>query len=171
MAPAGPIAAVFCVLHVLPLISTPLSMAITVKEQVVRMLPYMLLQVGLNLLLDWALIPVFGVAGAIGAVAGTFFLTIPLRLRAVRSILGGIHFPTSFFLRNLLAAVALAAVMSPLAPRLNLAALAALGSAYLLLFVVMIRVLRLIRPADVADLRALGISRVNRALDRLVGAH
>jgi O-antigen/teichoic acid export membrane protein len=169
MAPAGPIAAAFCVLHVLPLISTPLSMAITVKEQVLRMLPYMLMQVGLNLLLDWALIPRFGIPGAIGAVAGTFLLTIPWRLRAVRAIVGGIHFPTAFFVRHLLVAGALAAALSPLAGKLNLAALSLLGCAYLVLFAVLVRALRLIRPSDVADLRALGMSRVNRALDRFVG--
>lgn len=169
MAPAGPIAAAFCVLHVLPLISTPLSMAITVKEKVLRMLPYMLLQVGINLLLDWILIPQFGIPGAIGAVAGTFVLTIPWRLRAVRGILGGIHFPTAFFVRHLLLVSALAAVLSPLARHLNLGALAALGCVYLVLYPVLIRLLRLVRPSDVEDLRALGIGRVNYALDLLVG--
>lgn len=170
MAPAGPIAAAFCVLHVLPLISTPLSMAITVREQVLRMLPYMLLQVGVNLLLDWALIPSFGIPGAIAAVAGTFVLTIPWRLRAVRSILGGIHFPVSFFIRHLLVTGVLAAALSPLASHLNLAMLLILGCAYLLSYGALIRVLRLIRPADVSDLRALGISRINRGLDLLVGS-
>jgi O-antigen/teichoic acid export membrane protein len=170
MAPAGPIAAAFCVLHVLPLISTPLSMAITVKEQVLRMLPYMLMQVGVNLLLDWALIPRFGVPGAIGAVAGTFLLTIPWRLKAVHAILGRLHFPTVFFLRHLFVTGALAAVLSPLARHLNLTALIALGGAYLVCYAFLTRALRLIRPSDVADLRALGMSRVNRALDLFVSS-
>jgi hypothetical protein len=56
-----------------------------------------------------------------------------------------------------------------LAGKLNLAALSLLGCAYLVLFAVLVRALRLIRPSDVADLRALGMSRVNRALDRFVG--
>ena len=169
MAPAGQIAAAFCVLQVLPLISTPLSMAITVKEKVLRMLPYMLLQVGINLLLDWVLIPRFGIPGAIGAVAGTFLLTIPWRLRAVRGILGGIHFPTAFFVRHLLVVIALAAALSPLARHLNLWMLAVLGCTYLVLYPFLIRLLRLVRPSDVADLRAIGMARVNRALDMLVG--
>ena len=169
MAPAGPVAAAFCVLHVLPLISTPLSMAITVKEEVLRMLPYMLLQVGLNLLLDWLLIPRFGIPGAVGAVAGTFLLTIPWRLRAVRNILGGIHFPTAFFVRHLLVSGALAAVLSPLARHLNLWMLAVLGGVYLVFYLFVIRLLRLVRSSDVADLRALDMARVNRALDLLVG--
>ncbi len=169
MAPAGPIAAAFCALHVLPLISTPLSMAITVKEQVLRMLPYMLLQVGINLLLDWALIPRYGIPGAIIAVAGTFLVTIPWRLKAVRAILGGLHFPTAFFVRHLLVAGTLAAILSPLARYLNLVTLILLGGAYLLCYAVLTRVLRLIRPSDVSDLRTLGMSRVNRALELLVG--
>lgn len=169
MAPAGPVAATFCVLHVLPLISTPLSMAITVKEQVVRMLPYMLLQVGINLLLDWALIPRFGIPGAIGAVAGTFLLTIPWRLRAVRSILGSIHFPTAFFLRHLLGTGLLAAALSPLASRLNLVGLMLTGCAYLVCYLLLTRALRLVRPSDVADLRALGMARVNRMLNLFIG--
>jgi O-antigen/teichoic acid export membrane protein len=169
MAAAGPIAAAFCVLHVLPLISTPLSMAITVKEQVSRMLPYMLLQIGLNLLLDWILIPRYGIAGAIGAVAGTFVLTIPWRLRAVRAVLGGIHFPVAFFLRHLLVVGALAAALSPLAPHLNLWTLVALGGTYLAVYLALIRLLRLIRPEDVADLRSMGMTRANQALALFVG--
>ncbi len=169
MAPAGPVAAAFCVLHVLPLISAPLSMAITVKEKVLQMLPYMLLQVGVNLLLDWLLIPRFGMAGAVAAVAGTFVLTIPWRLKAVRGILGGIHFPTGFFLRQVAVTVVLAAALSPLAPHLNLVMLVLLGGAYLALYPVLIRLLRLVRPEDVTELRALGLARVNRVLDLVIG--
>jgi O-antigen/teichoic acid export membrane protein len=169
MAAAGPVAAAFCVLHVLPLISTPLSMAITVKEQVMRMLPYMLMQIALNLLLDWFLIPRFGIPGAIGAVAGTFFLTIPWRLKAVRSIVGGIHFPMAFFFRHLLVVGTLAAALSPLARHLNVGALAALGCAYLVVYLALIRLLRLIRPEDVADLRSMGMKRANQALALFVG--
>ncbi len=87
----------------------------------------------------------------------------------VRAILGGIHFPTAFFVRHLLVAGALAAGLSPLARHLNLPTLVLLSCAYLGLYAVLTRGLRLIRPADVADLRALGMSRVNRALDLLVG--
>jgi len=170
MAPAGPIAAAFCILHVLPLISTPLSIAITVKEKVLQMLPYMVLQVGINLLLDWALIPRFGMNGAVAAVGGTFILTIPWRLKAVRSILGGIHFPTAFFIRQVLVTGVIAAVLSPLAPHLNIFTLGLLGLAYLASYPVLIRLLRLVRPADVADLRALKMSRVNRLLDLLMGS-
>lgn len=169
MAPAGPIAAAFCVIHVLPLISTPLSMAITVKEKVLQMLPYMLLQVGINLLLDWVLIPRFGMFGAVAAVAGTFVLTIPWRLKAVRSILGGIHFPLMFFLRLLGVFMGIAALLSPLAPHLNLVTFTLLGSVYLACYPVAIRVFRLVRPADVVDLRALDMRRVNRLLDLLMG--
>jgi len=169
MSPAGPVAAAFCILHVLPLISTPLSMAITVKEKVLQMLPYMLLQVGVNLLLDWLLIPHFGMAGAVAAVAGTFVLTIPWRLRAVRNILGGINFPVGFFIRQVLATFVPAAVLSPLAPHLNLVSLLILGATYLALYPVLIRMLHLVRPGDMADLRSLGISKINRVLDLLTG--
>ena len=168
MAGAGPVAAAFCILHVLPMISTPLSMAIAVKEQVLRMFPYMLLQVGINLTLDWILIPRFGIPGAIAAVFGTFLMTIPLRLRAVRSILGGIHFPASFFLRHLFAAAILAALLSPVAQKLSLVTLTLLGGAYLLLYVVLTRLLRLIRPSDVEELRSIGLNRVNFVLKLLV---
>jgi O-antigen/teichoic acid export membrane protein len=170
MAPAGPIAAAFCILHVLPLISTPLSIAITVKEKVLQMLPYMVLQVGINLLLDWALIPRFGMLGAVAAVGGTFILTIPWRLKAVRSILGGIHFPLAFFIRQVAVTGVFAAALSPLAPHLTIFTLPLLGLAYLACYPVLIRVLRLVRPADVKDLRALNMSRVNRLLDLLMGS-
>jgi len=169
MAPAGPVAAAFCILHVLPLVSTPLSMAITVKEKVLQMLPYMLLQVGVNLLLDWLLIPRFGMPGAVAAVALTFILTIPWRLRAVRNILGSINFPTRFFLRQVLATVVPAAILSPLAPYLNLVTLILVGAAFLALYPVLIRLLHLVRPDDMADLRSLGIARINKLLELLTG--
>ncbi len=168
MAPAGPIAALFCILHVLPLISTPLSIAITVKEKVLHMLPYMLLQVGVNLLLDIALIPRWGMYGAVAAVGGTFFLTIPWRLNAVRAILGGIYFPTRFFIRHVLVMGTLSALLSPLAAHLTIFTLTLLGLTYLLAYPFAIRYLHLLQPADVADLRALNMPRVNRVLDLLV---
>jgi len=169
MAPAGVVAATFCILHILPLVSMPLSMAITVKEQVLRMLPYMVLQIAINLALDWLLIPRFGMGGAMAAVAGTFILTIPWRLRAVRGILGSISFPTGFFIRVLLCTAVLAGCLAPLARHLNLVTFFLLGVGYCLLYVVLLRLLRIIRPSDVADLRGLKLAKVNRLLDLLVG--
>jgi len=125
--------------------------------------------VGINLLLDWALIPRFGMYGAVVAVGGTFVLTIPWRLRAVRSILGGIHFPVAFFIRQVAVTGVFAAALSPLAPHLTIFTLPLLGLAYLACYPVLIRLLHLVRPADVADLRALNMSRVNRLLNVLMG--
>ena len=169
MKDAGTVAAAFSLLHVLPLISMPLSMAITTKEKVLNMLPYMLLQVVMNLGLDWLLIPRFGIPGAVGAVLATFVLTIPLRLRAVRQIVGGIYFPTRFLLRTLGVAALLSGALSFLAPHVNVAGLFALGLAYLGVFAVSIRVVKLLSPADVRDLRSLGLGKINRVLDLLVG--
>lgn len=112
MRSSGWIAAVFCLLHALPLISMPLSMAITAREKVLNMLPYMVMQVAVNLLLDFLLIPRWGIPGAVAAVALTFIVTIPIRLRAVRQILGAVYFPAGFCFRIALTVAALAGGLS-----------------------------------------------------------
>jgi O-antigen/teichoic acid export membrane protein len=97
----GKLAALFCLLHLLPLISTPLSMAIQAKEKVFNMFPTMLLQLSVNIALDYLFIVELkmGLMGAISAVFLTFALTIPIRLYVVKLIIGGIYFPVKFFLK------------------------------------------------------------------------
>lgn len=169
MAAAGPVAAVFCLLHALPLISMPLSMAITAKERVLSMLPYMVGQVALNLLLDWLLIPRWGIPGAIAAVSLTFLGTIPLRLRAVRAILGSIAFPAGFCLRMATVSAALAGLLGLAAPRLGPAGLAAAAVLFLALYAAAVRLLRLLREADLEDLNRLATAKLARVLRLLAG--
>jgi O-antigen/teichoic acid export membrane protein len=170
MREAGPVASAFCVLHVMPLVSMPLSMAIMAREKVLAMLPLMLLQVAMNLALDAILIPAWGLKGAVAAVALTFILTIPVRLRAVRRLVGGIWFPTSFLLRLLAPSVALAVALRLFFPEPGLPSLLGLAAAYVALLVASVRGLGLIRESDVVAARELGFPRLNRALDLLLGS-
>jgi len=98
---AGLIASAFCIVLLLPLISIPLSTALKAKEKAHNMLPMMMFQIAVNLFLDWLLIVNLhlGLWGGVGAVAGTFFLTIVPRLMVARRLIGGIYFPGRFFLR------------------------------------------------------------------------
>lgn len=169
MAAAGPIAAAFCLLHALPLISMPLSMAITARERVLSMLPYMVGQVLLNLLLDWLLIPRWGIHGAVGAVALTFLLTIPLRLNAVRAILGTIAFPLPFCLRIGAVSVVLAGLLGLSASHLNLAGLGAAAVLFLALYAASIRGLRLLNADDMEDLNRLATAKLARGLRWFAG--
>ena len=161
-------ASAFCIFHVLPMISIPLSMAILAKEKAINMLPMLLLQVSVNLGLDLLLIPSWGIPGAIAAVFGTYLLTIPVRLRAVKRLIGGIYFPIGFFLRILLLPTLVAAVLSCFAGYLNLPAYLALGAGYLVVYAGMIRVFRLVRAEEVAEFSSLGLPKLNRVLDLLV---
>jgi O-antigen/teichoic acid export membrane protein len=70
---AGHVASAFCMVLVLPLFSMPLSAAIKAKEKVLNMVPMQVLQIVVNLALDWWLIVHLrmGVWGGIIAVAGT----------------------------------------------------------------------------------------------------
>ncbi len=168
MAAAGWVASCFCVLHLLPLISMPLGMAIVVKEKVIVTLPLLVLQVAVNLLLDWLLIPRFGMAGAVAAVGLTFVLTIPVRLAVVRRLIGGVWFPAGFMLRVAVPTMLLALLLLPLASRLNVPALLFLAVFYLSAYVLLVKRLRLLRADDVADLRRLELGHLNRVLDWLV---
>ena len=178
---AGYIASAFCMVLVLPLVSMPLSAAIKAKEKVLNMVPMLVLQIVVNLLLDWWLIVhlKMGVWGGILAVVGTFVLTIPIRLAVVRGIIGGIHFPAAFCLRMAAPLALLGMGFHWAAERtglfgifsnrlVNLALLFAIGVCYLLLFLLTVRGLRLVRHSDVEDFQSLEIRKLNAALHFLV---
>ncbi|VGO11532.1 hypothetical protein PDESU_00076 [Pontiella desulfatans] len=178
---AGLIASAFCMVLVLPLVSMPLSAAIKAKEKVLNMVPMLILQIVVNIFLDWLLIVHYrmGVWGGILAVAGTFVLTIPFRLLVVRGIIGGIHFPAAFCLRITAALAALGWGMHWVAEKtrlfevfesrlVNMAVLFAIGGIYLGLFLLAVRHLRLIRRSDVQDFQALDIKKLNAVLGFLV---
>jgi O-antigen/teichoic acid export membrane protein len=164
MRAAGWVAAVFCVLHSLPLISMPLSMAITAREKVLNMLPYMIMQVAVNLVLDYLLIPRWGVPGAVAAVALTFIVTIPIRLWAVRQILGAINFPAAFCVRIGGSALVMAGGLFVMLPVLNLPGLLGVAVLYLGAYFVAVRQLGLIRAADSDDLQLLAIGRMEKVV-------
>ncbi len=178
---AGYIASAFCLVLTLPLISMPLSAAIKAKEKVLNMVPMLLLQIVVNLILDWLLIVHFrwGLWGGICAVVGTFLLTIPFRLWVVRGILGGIYFPGRFFLRIFTALALLGITFRWSALKwglfslsghqwINVALLFAMAGLYLFLFLLSIRYLRLVRKEDIEDFQALDIPKLNKLLHFLV---
>jgi len=179
---AGQLASAFCIVLLFPLISIPLSMALKAKERVHHMLPMTLLQIFVNLALDWLLIVHYryGVWGGVAAVAGTFFITISPRLLVARSIIGGIYFPGKFFLRMVLTLLLEAGAFFWLTRKIqlfdrftnevvNIGLLFAIGLVYLLIFSVLVRVLRLVRHADIVDFKTLGIPRLNRLLGLFFG--
>ncbi len=179
---AGRLASVFCIVLLFPLISIPLSTALRAKEKVHSMLPMMLIQIGINLFLDWFLIVNLrlGIWGGVGAVVGTFFLTIVPRLMVARRLIGGIYFPVGFFLRIVLAVVleATAFFWGTRQIRLferftnewiNIGLLFAVGIVFLLVFLLLVRYLRLVRQSDIADFQALEIPKLNKLLTRMFG--
>jgi len=168
MAPAGFVAAVFFIYYTLTIIAAPLSMAIVTKEKILYTQPLMVLQIVVNLILDYLLIPRFQLYGALAAVTGTWVLTIPVRLYVVSRLVGGIHFPTRFFLRTAAVVCVLAGVMSPAAPHLNLVGVILIGIVYGGAYLVLQRLLHLVRYEDTRDLRNLGLAKLNKALDWLV---
>ncbi|MDH3982359.1 MAG: oligosaccharide flippase family protein [Kiritimatiellaceae bacterium] len=178
---AGPLASAFCIVLLLPLVSMPLSAAIKAREKVLNMVPMLVLQIVVNLLLDWLLIVKFklGVWGGVGAVVGTFVLTIPFRLFIVRRIIGGIHFPMYFFLRITTTLLLLAGSIRWIIGKvglfdlfdgqlINVGLLLTVGGCYLLLFLLAVRYLHLVRKEDIVDFQALEIRKLNLLLRFLV---
>jgi O-antigen/teichoic acid export membrane protein len=179
---AGQLASVFCIVLLFPLISIPLSMALKAKEKVHNMLPLMVLQIVVNLTLDWLLIVHlrWGVWGGVAAVAATFFITISPRLMVARDIIGGIYFPLGFFLRIALALVVEAGALFWVTRQLrvferftnewlNIGLLFGVGLAYITLFLLSVRILRLVRQSDIADFKSVNIPSLNKLLGRLFG--
>ncbi|MCC5840246.1 MAG: polysaccharide biosynthesis C-terminal domain-containing protein [Opitutales bacterium] len=169
MREAGWIASSFCAIHLLPLIAIPLSMAIGAKEKVKEFLPLLYFRVAVNIALDLLLIPFYGIPGALAAVVLTFLLTFPLRLRLIRSILGGFHFPVAFLVRFLLASGVTAGGVYWLFPHETVWALLAAAGLYGVIFLALLRFARLLRPEDLAEFRALNFAKLNRFLDLIAG--
>lgn len=178
---AGHLASVFCLVLCLPLFSMPLSAAIKAREKVLNMVPMLVLQIVVNLMLDWVLIVHYrlGVWGGIGAVLGTFLLTIPIRLIVVRQIIGGIYFPTRFFMRVFTTLVIEGAVFHWVVGKArlferfpdqwsNMVLLVLLGAFYVGVFLVLVRLHRVVREEDIEDFHALGIERLNKVLRFMV---
>ncbi|WP_372795607.1 oligosaccharide flippase family protein [Pontiella sp.] len=181
MEEAGHLASAFCMVLLLPLISMPLSAAIKAKEKVLQMVPMLILQLVVNLYLDWLFIVYFklGTWGGIYAVAGTFLLTIPFRLAVIQKVLGGIYFPAGFFFRIGSVLAVLSFLLKQLTDSvglfhlftyqwINIGLLFATGGLFLVLFVLCIRYLGLIRREDVEEFQALDIRKLNRVIRLLV---
>lgn len=167
MRAAGPVAAAFCVLHLLPLISMPLSMAIAAREKVHRTLHLMVLQVVINLILDVILIPRYGIPGAVAAVALTFLVTIPLRLANVRSLIGGIHFPAAFLFRLAVPCALFSGLLWWLVPAPSLPGLIGLAAIYLAVLPLLVRHARLISTSDLRQLGSLLPARASGPYHRI----
>jgi O-antigen/teichoic acid export membrane protein len=144
-------------------------MAIGALEKVKEFLPLLYIRVAVNLVLDWILIARFGIPGALAAVALTFLLTFPLRLRWVRSLLGGFHFPAGFFLRFAVVCPLAAALVWWLLPTANIPLLFAAAAVYFVIIFALMRFTPLITHHDLVEFRKMDLPKLNRVLDVLTG--
>jgi len=178
---AGQLAAAFSLVLCLPLFSMPLSAAVKAKEMVLNMLPALLLQIVVNLFLDWLLIVELklGAWGGIAAVLGTFVLTIPFRVLIVRRVVGGVYFPARFFLRVLSTLLIEGGVLFFVVEKtrlfsrfesqgVNIALLLLVAVLYAAIFLLLIRWHRVVRQEDIEDFHNLGIERLNKLLRFMV---
>lgn len=169
MEAAGPVAALCFVVYTLPLVYLPLSLAIVTKEKILNMLPLTILQIAFNILLDYLLIPRFGMYGAVAAVCGAFLLSCPFIMYMSFRIVGGVFFPGKFFAEITAVSIALAALLSLWSTHLNIAGLIGAGIGYMGAYLFAIRRLRLVSDGDIVALRELGFDKLNNALDYLAG--
>ena len=145
---------IFCLLHLLPLISAPLSMAIQAKEKVMNMFPTLIFQLSVNIVLGYLLIIELGLGvwGAMLAVLLTFVVTIPVRLWMVAKIIGGVFFPTRFFTRILFVSLTSAyAIELCLTPDSTLLILS-MSPVYLLGIILLCSLFPIFEASDESDL-------------------
>jgi O-antigen/teichoic acid export membrane protein len=144
----------FCLLHMLPLISAPLSVAVQAKEKVLNMFPALLLQLSVNILLDYLFIIHlnWGVWGAFMAIFLTFIFTIPIRLYLVSKILGGIFFPGRFCLRIFGTTLIVAFLLRSFLPPESLLAVLSLVIPYLIISIILGYLLNIVKAEDQQDL-------------------
>lgn len=165
---AGGIAAAFFIYNASFILSLPLSLALTAREKVLHTQPLMILQVVVNLLLDYLLIPKYGLWGAYWAVAGTWLLTIPIRLYVKAWLLGGIYFPVRYLLKFTALLVPLALAFYPCTLRVGLPGFFAVGALYCLVYLFAVRTLGLVHHDDVEDLRRMDFKALNFGLNLLI---
>lgn len=170
--PSDPNTGLYCSLlfiyHSVTLISLPFGAVVITREKIHLMTPMLIVQVTLNILLDWLLIPRYGIPGALAALFSTYLLTTPIRLYIVYRILGGMPFPWLYFLRITLTLAALAYALRLLFPNDHLTGFLAASALFGLVYVAAIRYAHLIRPEDIADFRQLRFGKLNRLFDILV---
>ena len=171
MAPAGYVAAFFCLFQLLPMVWIPLSMALTATEQVRKTMWLNVLQLCVNLPLDYWLIREFGLSGALAAISITYFLTAPIKLAYIHRLLGGIYFPFSFFFRVGGAAFILAAGLYLVIPTVHPTFVFLGVPLYVLLFIATLRVAKLVHHQDVKRFREMHVPILNKLFDYLTGSY
>lgn len=167
MATAGPLTAAFFLIHLLPMVSIPLAMALMAREKVQRTIWLLVLDALVNLALDLYLIPRFALWGGVAAVVGTFVLTTPLRLYIVSRLIGGIDFPFFFFLRFFGACVGAAGALWILCHSWEVLGIVLAVLAYPCILLLLLRYLPIIKRCDTETFRSVGIARLNTVLDFL----
>jgi O-antigen/teichoic acid export membrane protein len=164
---AGALAAVFFVHHALVLLTTPHSAPILAMGKELQMTGVTVVQVAVNLLLDYLLISSFGLYGAAAAVVATFAVNLPIRLAVARRLIGGLFLPLRFYLKLAAPFLLLGVALAPLGAERGLFGLSALGLAHLGGSLALIRIFGLIGPEDVDGFESLDLPLLDRTLAAL----
>ena len=169
MSEAGLLCSAFCLFHIFPLISMPLSMAIKAKEKVMSVFPLLLMQITVNIILDYILIYRLNLSywGAVAAVSSTFILTIPIRLYVVKRIIGGIYFPLLFFVKLTLVSLVLGSIYFFLLQGQSIYLILPAGVLYLINFIIVVKYSSVIKEKDIKEYKELNIPRLTKVLNFL----
>lgn len=172
MLPAAQVVGIFSLFHMVTQFSIPPSMAINAMEKTVNTLWFGLLELVVAIVLDIFLIREFGLHGAVAAVVCSFILTLPLRIWLIRSLVGGVYFPATFFVRILLLCVTAGAAVaygtSLLPTESQFLKLCFAFAAYGTLLLAGVKGLRLVRAKDIARFKSIGVKKLDRLISFFV---
>lgn len=168
MQPASLVATFFFIFKSVALVFVPLSVALTVKERLYKMMPLEIATVILNLILDVYFIKHYGMLGAVSAIVFTFLLTAPLKLLWIRSIVGGLFFPTEYFVRYFIACLSCGLITFALFRNLEGAFVLGALALFNILFIGALRYLPVIKEQDVLPFKEVGLVPLNRILEWVV---
>lgn len=165
MLPAAQVVGIFSLFHMVTQFSIPPSMAINALEKTISTIWFGLFELGVAIVFDVLLIREFGLLGAVAAVICSFVFTLPIRIRLIRQLVGGVYFPASFVFRILGLCLLVGAVVSSGVAALPLQSLflklviAALS--YGVILILSIKFLRIIRHDDVARFKRIGLPKLD----------
>jgi O-antigen/teichoic acid export membrane protein len=168
MRDAGFVASFYSILGAISMISIPYAVAIVTKEKVANILPLTIMQIIVNIIADYLLIPKHGINGAIAAISITFIITYPVRLYVISRIIGGLFFPGLFILKIFILSYSIGYLFYLILPKMDYITMIPIILSYFSLYLISVKYLKIIKLVDIGALAETENKYIRKAIDLIV---
>jgi O-antigen/teichoic acid export membrane protein len=155
MEAAGLVSSFYSIFLMITTISLPCSVAVITKEKINLTLPVTIAMVIINILLDYLLIPIYGIKGAIIAVCSSQVIIFPITLYVVYKIVGGLFIPINFLLKIFLLNFTIGFIYFKLAPSITFLSMFPIFGSYFALYITLLKVFKIVRINDLGPIASM----------------